>query len=84
MLLCIRPTDIMSARFCINVFVFRVLPGLPRMVVIRDYSGIPSPYYGPPLSIQEGDVIELMFADLQSSWWQVRVAQLILVLSRHL
>lgn len=74
----------MSARFCINVFVFRVLPGLPRMVVIRDYCGVPSPYCGPPLSIQEGDVIELMFADLRSSWWQVRVAQLILVLSQHL
>uniref|UniRef100_A0A4W6F374 Vav 3 guanine nucleotide exchange factor b n=1 Tax=Lates calcarifer TaxID=8187 RepID=A0A4W6F374_LATCA len=55
------------------------LLGLPRMVVIRDYSGIPYPQCGPPLSIHAGDVIELMFADLHSSWWQVRVTQLILV-----
>uniref|UniRef100_A0A665WYK4 Guanine nucleotide exchange factor VAV3-like n=1 Tax=Echeneis naucrates TaxID=173247 RepID=A0A665WYK4_ECHNA len=46
------------------------LPGLPRMVVIRDYSGTPHPQCGPPLSIHVGDVIELMFADLHSSWWQ--------------
>uniref|UniRef100_I3KQD9 Vav 3 guanine nucleotide exchange factor b n=1 Tax=Oreochromis niloticus TaxID=8128 RepID=I3KQD9_ORENI len=44
--------------------------GLPRMVVIRDYSGIPSSQCGTPLSIHVGDVIELMFADLQSFWWQ--------------
>lgn len=60
------------------------LLGLPRMVVIRDYSGIPRPQSGPPLSIHAGDVIELMFADVNSSWWQVRVTQLILVLSQHL
>ncbi|XP_051809546.1 guanine nucleotide exchange factor VAV3-like [Acanthochromis polyacanthus] len=48
-------------------------PGLPRMVVIRDYSGIPCPECGPPLSIHAGDVIELMFADLHSSWWQGRI-----------
>uniref|UniRef100_A0A8C6VUZ1 Vav 3 guanine nucleotide exchange factor b n=1 Tax=Nothobranchius furzeri TaxID=105023 RepID=A0A8C6VUZ1_NOTFU len=64
-----------------NVYV-RVLclPGLPRMIVIKDYSGIPSPQCGPPLSIHAGDVIELMFADLQSSWWQVCIIQLIFVL----
>ncbi|XP_059201373.1 guanine nucleotide exchange factor VAV3-like isoform X1 [Centropristis striata] len=48
-------------------------PGLPRMVVIRDYSGIPCPQRGPPLSIHAGDVIELMFADLHSSWWQGKI-----------
>ncbi|XP_022613720.1 guanine nucleotide exchange factor VAV3-like isoform X2 [Seriola dumerili] len=48
-------------------------PGLPRMVVIRDYSGLPYPQYGPPLSIHAGDVIELMFADLHSSWWQGKI-----------
>ncbi|XP_018533465.1 guanine nucleotide exchange factor VAV3 isoform X2 [Lates calcarifer] len=48
-------------------------PGLPRMVVIRDYSGIPYPQCGPPLSIHAGDVIELMFADLHSSWWQGKI-----------
>uniref|UniRef100_A0A8D3C099 Vav 3 guanine nucleotide exchange factor b n=1 Tax=Scophthalmus maximus TaxID=52904 RepID=A0A8D3C099_SCOMX len=46
---------------------------LPRMVVIRDYSGIPYPQHGPPLSIHAGDVIEVMFADLHSSWWQGRI-----------
>ncbi|XP_051231906.1 guanine nucleotide exchange factor VAV3 isoform X2 [Dicentrarchus labrax] len=48
-------------------------PGLPRMVVIRDYSGVPCPLCGPPLSIHAGDVIELMFADLHSSWWQGKI-----------
>lgn len=62
----------------LNVLVFPVSLGLPRMVVIRDYGGIPCPQCGPPLSIHAGDVIELMFADLHSSWWQVRVTQLIL------
>lgn len=54
------------------------------MLVIRDYSGIPVPQCGPPLGIHAGDVIELMFADVHSSWWQVRVTQLMLVLSQHL
>ncbi|XP_055084543.1 guanine nucleotide exchange factor VAV3-like isoform X1 [Periophthalmus magnuspinnatus] len=48
-------------------------PGLPRMVVIRDYSGVPCPECGPPLSIHTGDVIEVMFADLHSSWWQGKI-----------
>uniref|UniRef100_A0A3P8WD14 Vav 3 guanine nucleotide exchange factor b n=1 Tax=Cynoglossus semilaevis TaxID=244447 RepID=A0A3P8WD14_CYNSE len=47
--------------------------GLPRMVVTRDYSGMPYPQYGPPLSIHVGDVIEVMFADLHSSWWQGKI-----------
>uniref|UniRef100_A0A8C9YTE4 Vav 3 guanine nucleotide exchange factor b n=1 Tax=Sander lucioperca TaxID=283035 RepID=A0A8C9YTE4_SANLU len=51
----------------------QVSRGLPRMVVIRDYSGIPCPQCGPPLSIHAGDVIELMFADLHSSWWQGKI-----------
>ncbi|XP_071387484.1 guanine nucleotide exchange factor VAV3b [Centroberyx affinis] len=48
-------------------------PGLPRMLVIRDYCGIPCPQCGPPLSIHAGDVIELMCADLHSSWWQGKI-----------
>uniref|UniRef100_A0A8C6UJ98 Vav 3 guanine nucleotide exchange factor b n=1 Tax=Neogobius melanostomus TaxID=47308 RepID=A0A8C6UJ98_9GOBI len=47
--------------------------GLPRMVVIRDYSGVPCPQCGPPLSVHTGDVIEVMFADLHSSWWQGKI-----------
>ncbi|KAM4605318.1 guanine nucleotide exchange factor VAV3-like [Polymixia lowei] len=48
-------------------------PGLPRMLAIRDYCGIPCPQCGPPLSIHAGDVIELMSADLLSSWWQGKI-----------
>uniref|UniRef100_A0A8C5NH69 Guanine nucleotide exchange factor VAV3-like n=1 Tax=Gouania willdenowi TaxID=441366 RepID=A0A8C5NH69_GOUWI len=49
------------------------IKSLPKMVVIRDYSGVPFPQCGPPLSIHTGDVIELMFADLHSSWWQGKI-----------
>uniref|UniRef100_A0A3Q3IIG8 Vav guanine nucleotide exchange factor 3 n=1 Tax=Monopterus albus TaxID=43700 RepID=A0A3Q3IIG8_MONAL len=45
-------------------------PGLPKMLVIRNYSGVPSPTSGPALNIQTGDIIELICADLQSLWWQ--------------
>uniref|UniRef100_A0A7N6B5U1 Vav guanine nucleotide exchange factor 3 n=1 Tax=Anabas testudineus TaxID=64144 RepID=A0A7N6B5U1_ANATE len=49
-----------------------LLAGLPKMLVIRNYFGVPSPTSGPPLSIQTGDIIELICADLHSPWWQVR------------
>uniref|UniRef100_A0A8C7KZC9 Vav guanine nucleotide exchange factor 3 n=1 Tax=Oncorhynchus kisutch TaxID=8019 RepID=A0A8C7KZC9_ONCKI len=42
-----------------------------KMLVIRDYCGIPSPQSAPPLTIHAGDIIELICADLHSSWWQV-------------
>lgn len=48
------------------------LAGLPKMLVIRSYFGIPSPASGPALSIQTGDIIELICADIHSPWWQVR------------
>ncbi|TKS87944.1 Guanine nucleotide exchange factor VAV3 [Collichthys lucidus] len=41
------------------------------MLVIRNYFGVPSPTSGPALSIQTGDIIELICADLHSPWWQV-------------
>ncbi|XP_028986531.1 guanine nucleotide exchange factor VAV3-like isoform X6 [Betta splendens] len=47
-------------------------PGLPKVVAIRDCGGDACPH-GPPLSIRAGDVIELMFADVESSWWQGKV-----------
>ncbi|XP_061568912.1 guanine nucleotide exchange factor VAV3 isoform X1 [Cololabis saira] len=47
-------------------------PGLPKMLVIRNYFGVPSPTSGPPLNIQTGDTIELICADLHSPWWQGR------------
>uniref|UniRef100_A0AAZ3S0X9 Vav guanine nucleotide exchange factor 3 n=1 Tax=Oncorhynchus tshawytscha TaxID=74940 RepID=A0AAZ3S0X9_ONCTS len=45
--------------------------GLPKMLVTRSYFGVPSPMCGPPLNIQQGDIIELVCADLHSTWWQV-------------
>ncbi|ROL44779.1 Guanine nucleotide exchange factor VAV3 [Anabarilius grahami] len=45
-------------------------PGLPKMLVIRDYFGVPSPQGGLPLNAQIGDVIEVICADPHSSWWQ--------------
>lgn len=47
------------------------LTGLPKMLVIRNYYGVPSPAIGPVLRIQTGDVIELICADIHSPWWQV-------------
>uniref|UniRef100_A0A8L0DSB0 Vav guanine nucleotide exchange factor 3 n=1 Tax=Oncorhynchus mykiss TaxID=8022 RepID=A0A8L0DSB0_ONCMY len=44
---------------------------LPKMLVTRNYFGVPSPMCGPPLNIQQGDIIELVCADLHSTWWQV-------------
>ena len=46
--------------------------GLPKMLVTRNYFGVPSPASGPALSIQTGDIIELICADIHSPWWQVR------------
>ncbi|XP_076827298.1 guanine nucleotide exchange factor VAV3 isoform X2 [Brachyhypopomus gauderio] len=48
-------------------------PGLPRMLAVRSYHGLPSPACGPPVSLQEGDIIQLIRADLHSSWWQGKV-----------
>uniref|UniRef100_A0A8D0A846 Vav guanine nucleotide exchange factor 3 n=1 Tax=Sander lucioperca TaxID=283035 RepID=A0A8D0A846_SANLU len=47
--------------------------GLPKMLVIRNYFGVPSPASGPALSIQTGDIIELICADLHSPWWQGKI-----------
>uniref|UniRef100_A0A3B4ZEK6 Vav guanine nucleotide exchange factor 3 n=1 Tax=Stegastes partitus TaxID=144197 RepID=A0A3B4ZEK6_9TELE len=49
------------------------LAGLPKMLVIRNYFGVPSPTSGPALSIQTGDIIELICADLHSPWWQGKI-----------
>ncbi|KAL6488260.1 hypothetical protein MHYP_G00020010 [Metynnis hypsauchen] len=51
----------------------RADPGLPKMLAIRNYHGVPSPMYGPALNITEGDIIELIRADLHSTWWQGKV-----------
>ncbi|XP_039590388.1 guanine nucleotide exchange factor VAV3 isoform X2 [Polypterus senegalus] len=45
-------------------------PGLPKMQVIRNYHGVPAPTEGPALHIQIGDIIEVMHADVHSSWWE--------------
>ncbi|XP_073774365.1 guanine nucleotide exchange factor VAV3b isoform X2 [Danio rerio] len=46
-------------------------PGLPKMLVIRDYFGVSKPQGGQALNAQIGDVIEVVYADPHSSWWQV-------------
>ncbi|OCT82953.1 guanine nucleotide exchange factor VAV3 isoform X2 [Xenopus laevis] len=49
-------------------------PGLPKMKVIRNYSGFPSPpaHSGPSLSMQIGDTIEVLRADPHILFWQGR------------
>uniref|UniRef100_A0A672L935 Vav guanine nucleotide exchange factor 3 n=1 Tax=Sinocyclocheilus grahami TaxID=75366 RepID=A0A672L935_SINGR len=47
--------------------------GLPKMMVIRNYYGVPSPLCGPPLNIQVGDVIEVIEANVRSCWWKGKV-----------
>ncbi|XP_051543198.1 guanine nucleotide exchange factor VAV3-like isoform X1 [Myxocyprinus asiaticus] len=47
--------------------------GLPKMLVIRNYYGVPSPLCGPPLNIKVGDVIELIEANVRSCWWKGKV-----------
>uniref|UniRef100_A0A9J8CTG8 Vav 3 guanine nucleotide exchange factor b n=1 Tax=Cyprinus carpio carpio TaxID=630221 RepID=A0A9J8CTG8_CYPCA len=47
--------------------------GLPKMMVIRDYFGVPRPPGGPPLNAQIGDVIEVICADPHSSWWEGKI-----------
>uniref|UniRef100_A0A673G460 Vav 3 guanine nucleotide exchange factor b n=1 Tax=Sinocyclocheilus rhinocerous TaxID=307959 RepID=A0A673G460_9TELE len=51
----------------------RGLRSLPKMLVIRDYFGVPSPSGGPPLNAQIGDVIEVIYADPHSSWWEGKI-----------
>uniref|UniRef100_A0A8C9U1D9 Vav 3 guanine nucleotide exchange factor b n=1 Tax=Scleropages formosus TaxID=113540 RepID=A0A8C9U1D9_SCLFO len=46
---------------------------LPKMLVIRDYYGVPSPSRGPPLNIHIGDIVELVGADIHSSWWEGKI-----------
>uniref|UniRef100_A0A673G5E9 Guanine nucleotide exchange factor VAV3-like n=1 Tax=Sinocyclocheilus rhinocerous TaxID=307959 RepID=A0A673G5E9_9TELE len=46
-------------------------PRLPKMMVIRNYYGVPSPLCGPPLNIQVGDVIEVIEANVRSCWWKL-------------
>uniref|UniRef100_A0A671PE37 Guanine nucleotide exchange factor VAV3-like n=1 Tax=Sinocyclocheilus anshuiensis TaxID=1608454 RepID=A0A671PE37_9TELE len=48
-------------------------PRLPKMMVIRNYYGVPSPLCGPPLNIQVGDVIEVIEANVRSCWWKGKV-----------
>ncbi|KAL1248470.1 hypothetical protein QQF64_021788, partial [Cirrhinus molitorella] len=47
--------------------------GLPKMRVIRNYYGVPSPLCGPPLNIQVNDVLEVIEANVRSSWWKGKV-----------
>ncbi|XP_030219134.1 guanine nucleotide exchange factor VAV3 isoform X2 [Gadus morhua] len=51
----------------------QAIPGLPRMLVIRDYCGVPQPEQGSPLCMQAGDVVELISANPHISWWQGKI-----------
>ncbi|KAK6299509.1 hypothetical protein J4Q44_G00295420 [Coregonus suidteri] len=45
-----------------------------NVCVTRNYSGTPSPIgLARPFNIQQGDIIELVCADLHSSWWQGKI-----------
>ncbi|XP_019357626.1 PREDICTED: guanine nucleotide exchange factor VAV3 [Gavialis gangeticus] len=48
--------------------------GLPKMQVIRSYTGVPQPdpLDGPPLHIQIGETVELIKGDAHSFFWQGR------------
>nr|XP_025727862.1 guanine nucleotide exchange factor VAV3 [Callorhinus ursinus] len=52
----------------------QVDPGLPKMQVIKNYTGAPPPalHEGPPLHIQAGDTVELLRGDAHSLFWQGR------------
>uniref|UniRef100_A0A5F8H3V2 Vav guanine nucleotide exchange factor 3 n=1 Tax=Monodelphis domestica TaxID=13616 RepID=A0A5F8H3V2_MONDO len=52
----------------------QVDPGLPKMQVIKNYTGNPQPpqQEGPPLHIQLGDTVELLRGDAHSLFWQGR------------
>lgn len=52
------------------------------MLVTHEYHGVPSPSCGPPLNIQIGDIVELLCADIHSSWWQVRTTDTLYHLTR--
>ncbi|XP_060778663.1 guanine nucleotide exchange factor VAV3 isoform X1 [Neoarius graeffei] len=66
-------SDMGSPRTLDRAHCRRADPGLPKMLAIRNYHGNPVPQYGPALNIQQGDIIELIRADLHSSWWQGKV-----------
>ncbi|CAD7683230.1 guanine nucleotide exchange factor VAV3 isoform 1-T1 [Lycaon pictus] len=52
----------------------QVDPGLPKMQVIKNYTGAPPPglHEGPALHIQAGDTVELLRGDAHSLFWQGR------------
>ncbi|XP_034163617.1 guanine nucleotide exchange factor VAV3 isoform X2 [Pangasianodon hypophthalmus] len=66
-------SDMVSSRTQDQSHCPRADPGLPKMLAIRNYHGDPVPQCGPALNIQHGDIIELIRADLHSSWWQGKV-----------
>lgn len=43
----------------------------PKMVAVQNYHGNPAPPGKPVLTLQTGDVIELLRGDPDSPWWEV-------------
>uniref|UniRef100_A0A8C5FZE6 Osteoclast-stimulating factor 1 n=1 Tax=Gouania willdenowi TaxID=441366 RepID=A0A8C5FZE6_GOUWI len=51
------------------------LTGFPKMEVFQTYNGLPPPPagFGQPLQLSRGDVIELTRANVDLSWWEVKL-----------
>ncbi|XP_059391065.1 guanine nucleotide exchange factor VAV3-like isoform X3 [Carassius carassius] len=69
---CVKSSSFFSLKSFLIIFLFFLL-GLPKMQVIHNYYGVPSPLCGPPLNIQVGDVIEVIEANIRSCWWKGKV-----------
>uniref|UniRef100_A0A8C5DBB6 Osteoclast-stimulating factor 1 n=1 Tax=Gouania willdenowi TaxID=441366 RepID=A0A8C5DBB6_GOUWI len=53
----------------------RLPPCFPKMEVFQTYNGLPPPPagFGQPLQLSRGDVIELTRANVDLSWWEVKL-----------
>uniref|UniRef100_A0A8C9TPW9 Vav guanine nucleotide exchange factor 2 n=1 Tax=Scleropages formosus TaxID=113540 RepID=A0A8C9TPW9_SCLFO len=47
----------------------------PKMMAIRNYHGTPAPPSKPALSLQTGDIVELLKGDPDTSWWEGKLVQ---------
>uniref|UniRef100_A0A8C9RJB9 Vav guanine nucleotide exchange factor 2 n=1 Tax=Scleropages formosus TaxID=113540 RepID=A0A8C9RJB9_SCLFO len=57
-----------------NEDLFSVFAG-PKMMAIRNYHGTPAPPSKPALSLQTGDIVELLKGDPDTSWWEGKLVQ---------
>uniref|UniRef100_A0A8C9VNL0 Vav guanine nucleotide exchange factor 2 n=1 Tax=Scleropages formosus TaxID=113540 RepID=A0A8C9VNL0_SCLFO len=59
---------------CKIIVFFLHTPG-PKMMAIRNYHGTPAPPSKPALSLQTGDIVELLKGDPDTSWWEGKLVQ---------